>query len=97
MSGSGGDQVGVDNEFAVPPRPWDKAGWIRSRIKEAAYTLLSWPYILAFAMTILYVVTVVKSNLHSQTGVTSMVAITAWGVAFARREWANWMATRKGP
>lgn len=82
------DQVGVDAEIGKPPRPWDRPRWLRSRGKELIYSLLSWPYILAFAMTWVFVI-------DPKNALALQAMLGAWTIAFVRREWANWMAQRK--
>lgn len=93
MSVSGGDQVGVDNEFASPPRPWDQGGWLKSRLKELGYTLCSWPYLIAATMTALFVLTVLQRR---SDPLALQAMIGSWTLAFVRREWAAWIASKKG-
>lgn len=88
--------MSVNPDAPEEPRPWrSDAWWLWDRLEEAVYQAVSWPYFIALSMTALFVYTVFTPTLHSQTGVTSMMAITSWGLAFARREFAKWVETRK--
>lgn len=81
-----GDQVGI--EGGPPPRPWDRP-FVASRLREMFYSLLSWPYIVAFALTDLFFVT--------PNAITLQAMMYSWVLAFARREFASIMAARQNP
>ncbi len=83
------DSVGTDVVNNSNSRPWDQPQWLRSRLKELVYSVLSWPYVLALAMTHVFIL--------KQTDLTLQAMIGAWVLAFGRREFANWLASRKQP
>lgn len=70
----------------MTPRPWHIPGWPRDRVAELAWQLISWPYLVAVGLTVLFVVTVLTPSLHSQTAISSTTAIAGWGLAFAVRQ-----------
>lgn len=88
---STGDQVGIDHPNGT--RSWDKPRWLRSRGKELLYTLVSWPYLIAATMTALFVLTVLQRR---SDALALQAMIGSWTLAFVRREWAAWMASKKG-
>ncbi len=71
------------------PAPWDAPGWPRRRLRELAYTLLSWPYLLSFAFTWLFVAALLGPRLTPHVGLLRDLVVMLWGLSFLRREAAK--------
>lgn len=89
-----GDQVGTPN--GPSPRPWELP-FMLARLRELGYALLSWPYIIAVLLTVNYVAQVWLRSATGPHAINLQAMLGGWTLAFARREFASWMAGRQQP
>ena len=80
-----GDQISPENGPA--PRPWEQP-WLKSRLAEMGFTLLSWPYAIALSLTVFFFL--------RPDAITLQAMLAGWTLAFARREFAAFMQARGG-
>ena len=77
-----GDHVSISNGTF----PWRQRGWLRDRLREMLYSLTSWPYAISLSLTVFFFL--------RPDAITLQAMLMGWGLAFARREFASWMAQR---
>jgi hypothetical protein len=70
-------------------KPWQLSGWVADRLRELVWQLLSWSYLIALALTWAFLQNTTNAILRD-------AMIVAWALAFARREWRRFVATRWG-
>ena len=86
QQGMTGDQISPEN--GPSPRPWERSGWLKPRLLEMIYTLLSWPYSISLSLTVFFFL--------RPDAITLQAMLAGWTLAFARREFAAFMQARGG-
>jgi hypothetical protein len=68
-------------------KPWDVRGWRRDRLRELLYHMLSWPYLVATAVTIRF--------LQGPTEILRDAMFLSWLTALGNRGYKAWLAFKQ--
>lgn len=78
-------------------KPWARPRWAADRLKELLWQSMSVPYLIALTLTVNFAAQAWLRTRDGPHAVNFQAMTAAWALAFARREWAAWMAGKQQP